>query len=219
MTVARINGGWPSYERFDDVARKARARGVEVPLIDALNRKLGLRYNELKVVAETLASSIGREPGRRQKSFTSYDNADEVAHGLALGIELLGGERPSSEWWDAITAPIRDRGVPATALIYKTFGTWQAAWLHVEGLGLNPGVQADQRPRYKSTLAIARGMAIAEEELGYRPTSKGWQDAVRDLKEKHGPGVIPAKPTIYNYFESWGTAWSWVDKFRADGIL
>jgi hypothetical protein len=32
MTVARINGGWPRYHRFDEVACKARSRGVDVPL-------------------------------------------------------------------------------------------------------------------------------------------------------------------------------------------
>jgi hypothetical protein len=219
MTVARMNGGWPPYERFDEAARKARGRGVEVPLIGLLTEKLGLRYNELKAVAETLANSIAKEPARRHGFLTTYNHADQVARGLALGIELLGGERPSSDLWDRDTESIRERGVPATQLIYKTFGTWQAAWLHVDALGLDAGVQSDQRPRYKSTLAIARGMARAEDELGYRPTPTDWTDAVRDLKRRFGPGIIPAKPTIYYYFESWRAAWMCVDALRARELL
>jgi hypothetical protein len=31
-------------------------------------------------------------------------------------------------------------------------------------------------------------MAVAEEELGFRPKSSKWTDAVRDLKRKLGPG-------------------------------
>jgi hypothetical protein len=40
MKVARINGGWPARDRFDDAARKARDRGIEVPLIDVIDRFL-----------------------------------------------------------------------------------------------------------------------------------------------------------------------------------
>ncbi len=219
MTVARMNGGWPSVERYDDAARKARARGVEVPLIGVIYRQLGLTYTEVKLAAGTLLKSIETERGPRKGFLPTYDDADEVARGLALGIELLGGVRPSSDVWDVVTRPFRKRGVPTTGKIEKTFQSWQAAWAHVERLGLDAGVQADERPRYVSEVAIARGMARAEDELGYRPTARGWPDDVRDLKKQLGPGIIPAKPTIYSYFPSWKAAWAAVDALRARGTL
>jgi hypothetical protein len=113
MTVARINGGWPVRNRFDSAARKARGRSVEVPLMDAIERQLGLTYKELKVVAETLADAIAREHGPTYGRLSTYEDADDVAHGLALAIELLDGERPSSDVWDVVTRPFRRLGVPS----------------------------------------------------------------------------------------------------------
>jgi hypothetical protein len=219
LTVARINGSWPPRDRFDDAARKARDRGVEVPLIKVIDRGLELTYKELQLVAETLAKSIARERGERYGFPPTYSDADAVARGLALAVELLEGDRPSSDVWDVVTRPLRKLGVPVTSKINRTFPSWHAAWAHVERLGLDPGVQADERPRYRTEEAIARGMATAEDELGYRPTPTQWTDAVRDLKRTLGPGIIPAKPTIYTYFPSWKAAWACVKALRARGLL
>ena len=191
MTVARVNGGWPAGDRFDDAARKARDRGIKVPLINILRRQLGLSYTELKVVAETLAESIAREGLPRNRSLPSFDDADVVARGLALAIELLGGERPSSDVWDVATRPFRKRGVPHLTKTMRAFPSWREAWAHVEKLRLDAGVQANQRPQYRTASEVARGIAVAEDALGYRPTPNRWTDDVRHLKRMLGHGVIP----------------------------
>ena len=56
MKVARINGGWPARDRFDDAARKARDRGIEVPLIDVIDRFLKPRH---RFVATAVAAASG----------------------------------------------------------------------------------------------------------------------------------------------------------------
>lgn len=218
MTVARINGSWPARNRFDDAANKLRRRGIGVPLIDVIDRRLGLSYTELQRVAEALADAIACERGPRFGFPATYVEADELARGLALGIELLGGPRPSSDVWNPETRHLRRKGVPGLQKVIETFGSWHAAWAHVEALGLDPGVQADPRPRYKTAASIARGMAIAEDELGYRPRPTQWTDAVRPLKKKLGSGVIPAKPTIYYYFPTWTAAWVCADVLRARAL-
>lgn len=211
MTLARMNGGWPPENRWNDVARKARERGVDVPMRGVLLRQLGATYNELRCAATNLAEHIGSsEP---EGIAPTYTQADCVAHGMALGVEILG-HRPSSETWDAETQAVRRLGVPHATKIFGTFGAWRAGWDYVTKLGLDPGVQRDARPRYTAT-GIACGMALVEGRLGRRPSAREWTDAVRDLKKEVGAGVIPAKSTIYDHFPSWKAAWLFVDVLRA----
>lgn len=217
MTVARTNGGWPARARFDDAARKARARGVDVPLIDVVLRRLGLTYTELRRAASRLVSEI-ESAGPGDGVPNTYERADGVALGMALGVELLGYRRPSSDVWDDSTRAYRSRGVPSLQTIARAFGGWHAGWGHVEKLGLDPGVQSDPRPRY-TLEGIARGMALAEARLGHRPSPSAWTDDVRELKLEVGAGVIPAKPTIYYYFRTWNEAWAFVDILRAQGVI
>ncbi len=217
-TVARINGGWPGRDRFDDAARKARSRGVEVPLIDVIERRLALTYAALQRVADALAAAISAGTGARYGTAPTYERADEVAHAMALGVRRLDGVRPSSETWDDATCAFRKDGVPGERKITSIFGSWRSAWEYVELIGLDSGFQADARPRY-STQGIARGMALVEDRRGYRPSPRDWTNVVRDLKCEFGPGVIPAKPTIYHHFASWDLAWTCVDELRARGII
>lgn len=216
MTVARINGAWPPRDRYDDVARRARERGVDAPFIDVVLRRLGVTYTELKNAAGQLAAAIGTA-GPRDGVPSTYDRADSVAHGMTLGIELLG-YRPSSDAWDERTKPHRKRGVPSLHKIMMAFPSWHEAWAHVEGLGLDPGVQNDPRPRY-SVESLAAGLALVEDRLGYRPLPSEWTDVVRPLKREVGPGAIPAKSTIYDHFETWNEAWLCVDILRAQGVI
>ena len=217
-TVARLNRGWPARDKYDDVARKARERGVEVPLIDVALRQLGLTYTQLKRAANDLTAEIAAaDPG--EGAPRTYDRADEWARGMALGVELLGGHRPPYQRWDRAIKPYQSRGVPSVWTIRRVFGSWRAGWDHVDRLGLDAGKQDNPRPRYGLDEAIARGMALVEDRLGYRPRSKQWDDAVRELKREVGPGVIPAKSTIYYHFSTFNEGWLLADRLRARGIV
>jgi hypothetical protein len=62
-------------------------------------------------------------------------------------------------------------------------------------------------------------MALVEDRLGRRPSPYRWREDVRALKREVGPGVIPAKQTVYGYFPSWRAAWLFVDMLRAQGKI